>query len=152
MAGMPNLTREGSPEEESMEDKDRKYLRIARRIPTGTRNLDRMREDISLTVTSVLGLISLKPMVLVDHYGEPVGNYQWRIYSVNCILHVNCIHTDSKEIVFSGMTRSIQMPHVMRVYETMGNFIATVHEIFPYILEKLNPVVEAGAVNHELFY
>jgi len=146
------------------------YSRLARQIPVGMQNIDRMRKEIHDTIQAVLGLVepyhiahinhgklAITPMLVasdistIDEWSEVVGGYLWRIQtSRNGELVVSCweeISTGRQLVYSKEIAKVIRLQHVNGVYATMGSFIASMHKIFPKLIEDLKPLVDAASVN-----
>ncbi len=134
------------------------FTKIARAIPTGMRNIDRMREDIHCTVSSVLGLIQMSPDRHLDYVSKATGNgYWWHIQNDHGRLDVACVRrrTDLPLVkaAYNGFIgKAVQMGDVLYVYQALGLFMSSMYELFPELEERLRPIVSASTVNYELFH
>ena len=132
------------------------YLKIARCIPAGTRNIDLMRKDIHGTVKAVLGLLLEEENYLRNaHFSESIGGYQWHIYCREWVV-VECIYTKSGADVIERPYDStitggqIKVEHVQRIYEMLGLFIESMYLLFPVLAGRMKPLIEAAGINRDL--
>jgi hypothetical protein len=130
------------------------FTKVARLIPTGMRNIDRMREDIHCTINAVLGLIGdIDPaMDTAWSYADDANGYRWNICIGKGRIKISCIHGIYGSPVYNEkIGRAIRLEHVQHVYQLLGSYIDMMCELFPKLKESLKPILEAGRVNQELF-
>lgn len=144
-----------------MEKQGLEFLTIARAIPVGSRNIERMRQEIHSTVTAVLGLVD-KPSTMPNNYRiETFAGHEWRIGLATFGQRLVVEYGYFKDLVpHKSLYNSLQVargemtiPHddVPRIYEMLGYFIKMMYPHFPELPDRLQPLIQAAGANPELF-